>query len=134
MSNSVAACLKHCFHAVEPEEVEQAEAKEDKGQGEKQTVDQQESMQIEEVSQQEDSSAEQNTGSSSQQGDSVGVMGAVMGAAKSLFGGGGMHDEKVCLLRLATCSPFRLHPGSAIWSCKCSMSVKPVSCKSRYLV
>lgn len=81
----------HCSYDAEPEE-EQAGAKED---GEKQTSAQHESMQIEEVSLQEGASAQQHTGSSSQQGDSVGVMGAVMGAAKSLFGGG-KHDPEVC--------------------------------------
>ncbi|KAL3136862.1 kinesin-like protein, variant 2 [Trebouxia sp. C0009 RCD-2024] len=75
---------------VEEPEEEQAGAKED---GEKQTSAQHESMQIEEVSLQEGASAQQHTGSSSQQGDSVGVMGAVMGAAKSLFGGG-KHDPE----------------------------------------
>ena len=53
-------------------------------------------MQIEEVSQQE---GQQGTSSSSQQGDTGGVVDAMMGAAKSLFGGG-KHDEQVCLLPL----------------------------------
>ncbi|KAL3158040.1 kinesin-like protein [Trebouxia sp. C0010 RCD-2024] len=77
----------------EPEEEGQAGAKEDKEDGEKQSSAQHESMQIEEVLLQEGSSAQQHTGSSSQQGDSVGVMGAMMGAAKSLFGGG-KHDQE----------------------------------------
>lgn len=87
--------LRHCSHNAEPEEEGQAGAKEDKEDGEKQSSAQHESMQIEEVLLQEGSSAQQHTGSSSQQGDSVGVMGAMMGAAKSLFGGG-KHDQEVC--------------------------------------
>ena len=90
----------NCFCNVEPEEEEQAVAKEEE---EKQKAAQQgdntgaqESMQIEEVSLQE---GQQGNDSSSQQGDSGGVVGAMMGAAKSLFGGG-KHDEQVCLLLL----------------------------------
>ena len=55
-----------------------------------------ESMQIEEVSLQE---GHPGSTSSSQQGDTGGVVGAMMGAAKSLFGSG-KHDEQVCLLLL----------------------------------
>ena len=94
------AQMANCFCDVEPEEEEQAVAKEEEEeqkaalQGE--NTGAQESMQIEEVSLQE---GQQGNDSSSQQGDTAGVVGAMMGAAKSLFGGG-KHDEQVCLLLL----------------------------------
>ena len=98
-------CIRHdlvCSCNVEPEE-KQAVAKEEEEKGSQQgdNTGAQESMQIEEISQQEGLPSQQGTDSSSQQGDTGGVMGAVMGAAKSLFGGA-KHDEQVWLLPLAT--------------------------------
>lgn len=105
------------YYDTEPEEEMRAVAKEDKEQGENQSGAQHESVQIEEISQQEGLPAEQNTGSSSPQGDSVGVVGAVMGAAKSLFGGG-KHDEEVCLLPLPTLLSLQSALTSAARLCK----------------
>ena len=76
---------------AEPEEEEQAAAKQ--ANEEKQGAEQQESgaskqdsMQIEEVSQ-------EGTGNSSQAGESGGVMQSMVGAAKSLLGGGQQHEQ-----------------------------------------
>ncbi len=59
--------------------------------------DRHKSVQIEEVLQQEVSNAQEGHDghSSSQKSEGTGMMQSVMGAAKSLFGGGGKADEKV---------------------------------------
>lgn len=95
----IQSCIQtNCFRGVEPEEEEGAVAKEEQ-EKQQQAAQQgdhtgaQESMQIEEVSLQE---GQPGSPSSSPQGDTGGVVGAMMGAAKSLFGGG-KHDEQVCL-------------------------------------
>ena len=96
--------MANVFRVAEPEEEEQAAEPEEpkekqKGAQQDDSSGAQESMQIEEVSQQE---GQQGNDSSSQQNETGGVVGAMMGAAKSLFGGS-KHDEQVCLLR-SSCS------------------------------
>lgn len=71
-------------------------------------------MQIEEVSLQE---GQQGNDSSSRQNDSGGVVGVMMGAAMSLFGGS-KHYEQVCLLHLS-CRVF--------YSRACTTSITPAA-------
>ena len=118
---------------AEPEEEEQAAGSEEAEEKKKEaqqgdTTGSQESMQIEEVSQQE---GQQGNDSSSQQNDTGGVVGAMMGAAKSLFGGS-KPDEKVCLLHLSCRVKFTSITPAALQESMCHEREESCACFAVY--
>lgn len=134
--------LANVFCVAEPEEEEQSAGNEEPEEKQKaaqqdDTTNTQESMQIEEVPQQE---GQQGNDSSSRQNDTGGVVGAMMGAAKSLFGGSMRDDEQVCLLHLscrimypAVLQENMCHEREASCACFAAHRCASLQCSSRNL-